>query len=290
MDPEDPLSWEEKFGNFNMVRFGEDELTRPPVLVRPVRRLRVDVLAMMELTSSKDAPRRSVRPGKRAHAIYGFGDASKDGFGASIEVEGKGVVWRSGTWSKSMREESSNYREFRNLVEMIEKLVKGGSLAGHELFLFTDNSTAESAFFRGTSSSEKLFDLMLRLRKIEMEGNLFIHLVHVAGTRMIWSGVDGLSRGDHNAGVMAGEAMLSFVPLSQNAAERSPSLLPWVRSWAAPKDTSKDVKILSPTEWCDPHPSGGTYVWVPPSEPAIFPDSPWHQTSRFIPENVGIRI
>jgi hypothetical protein len=26
------------------------------------------------------------------------------------------------------------------------------------------------------------------------------------------------------------------------------------------------------------------------SEPAIFPESPWHQTSRFIPENVGIRI
>jgi hypothetical protein len=64
MDPEDPLSWEEKFGNFNMVRFGEDELTRPPALVRPVRRLRADVLAMMVLTSSEDAPHRSVRPGK----------------------------------------------------------------------------------------------------------------------------------------------------------------------------------------------------------------------------------
>jgi hypothetical protein len=97
-----------------------------------------------------------------------------------------------------------------------------------------------------------------------MEGNLFIHLVHVAGTRMIWSGIDGLSRGDHNAGVMAGESMLSFVPISQSAAERSSSLLPWVRSWAAPKDQSKKVKILSPTEWCDPHPSKGTYVWMPP--------------------------
>jgi hypothetical protein len=26
------------------------------------------------------------------------------------------------------------------------------------------------------------------------------------------------------------------------------------------------------------------------SEPDIFPESPWHQTSRFIPENIGIRI
>jgi hypothetical protein len=68
---------------------------------------------------------------------------------------------------------------------------------------------------------------------------------------------------------MAGEAMLSFVPLAQNAAERSTSLLPWVRSWASPKKDNKLVKMLSPTEWCDPHPSGGTYVWLPP--PAAAP-------------------
>jgi hypothetical protein len=262
-DPEDPLSWEEKFGNFNLEKFGESESTRPPKRVRPVKRLSWDIQAMLELTDSEDAPKRSVRPGKLAHAIYGFGDASQDGFGASIEIAGKGIVWRSGTWSRTMREESSNYREFRNLVEMIEELVRAGTLRGHELFMFTDNSTAESAFFKGTSSSEKLFNLVLRLRKIEMEGDLFIHLVHVAGTRMIWSGVDGLSRGDHNAGVMAGESMLSFVPLAQSADERSPDLLEWVRSWAE-SHKSGPVKILTPTEWCDPHPSGRTYVWVPP--------------------------
>jgi hypothetical protein len=175
-----------------------------------------------------------------------------------------GVVWRSGAWNGSMPEESFNFRELRNLVEMIESLVAKQTLNGHELFMFTDNSTAESAFFKGTSSSEKLFDLVLRLRKTEMEGNLFIHLVHVAGTRMILSGVDGLSRGDHNTGVMAGESMSSFVPLSQNASERSVALLPWVRSWAEAKDKNKQVKVLSPTEWCDPHPSGETHVWVPP--------------------------
>jgi hypothetical protein len=263
-DPEDPLSWEEKFGNFNVAKFGESEQTRPPARVRPVKRLKKDVQAMMLLTESEDPPAREVRPGLRAQAIYGFGDASKDGFGASVEIEGQGVVWRSGTWSLSMREESSNFREFRNLVEVIESLVSKGALAGHELFMFTDNSTAEAAFFKGTSQSEKLFELVLRLRKIEMEGHLFIHLIHVAGSRMISTGVDGLSRGDHNAGVMAGDSMMSFVPLAQNAAERSAALLPWVKSWASPKDKTKEVKVLSPTEWCDPHPNEGTYVWVPP--------------------------
>jgi hypothetical protein len=289
-DPEDPLSWEEKFGNFNLVKFDEDILTRPSHRVRPVKRLAEDVRAMKELTQTEEAPRRSVRPGKKANAIYGFGDASKDGFGASIEIEGKGIVWRSGTWNLSMRKESSNYREFRNLIEIIESLVARGSLSGHELFMFTDNSTAEAAFFKGTSTSEKLFNLVLRLRKIEMEGNLFIHLVLVSGTRMIWSGVDGLSRGDYNAGVMAGEEMLAFVPLCQSAAERSASLLLWVRSWAAPKDEGDTVKVLSPTEWCESHPNKGTYVWVPPPAAAATAIEWLGQSIHKRPDSVSVHI
>jgi hypothetical protein len=90
LDPEDPLSWEEKFGNNNLSRFGDDSvLTCPPVRVRPVKRLEADVRALLELTSSEDPPHRSVRPGQQAHAIYGFGDASKDGFGVSVEIPGK---------------------------------------------------------------------------------------------------------------------------------------------------------------------------------------------------------
>jgi hypothetical protein len=105
------------------------------------------------------------------------------------------------------------------------------------------------------------------LEKIEMEGSLFIHLVHVSGTPMIWSGVDGLSRGDHNAGVMVGESMLSYVPLLQSTGEHTASLLPLVWSWAAPKDKSKEVKVHSPTKWYNHHLSGGTYIWMPP--PAV---------------------
>jgi hypothetical protein len=130
-DPEDPLSWEEKFGNYNLSKFGPEGIDHPPTRVRSVKRLKDDVHAMMEFTDSDSAPHRLARPGKRAHAIYGFGDASKDGFGASLEIQDKGIVWRSGTWSLSMKEESSNYREFRNLVEMIENLVEKGTLLGH---------------------------------------------------------------------------------------------------------------------------------------------------------------
>jgi hypothetical protein len=82
---------------------------------------------------------------------------------------------------------------------------------------------------------------------------------------MVWSGVNGLSRGDHNAGVVAGESMLSFVPLVQGANERSENLVPWIKSWATrTRGEFKTVKVQTSTEWCDPHQGGGPYFWLPP--------------------------
>ena len=43
--------------------------------------------------------------------------------------------------------------------------------------------------------SRKLFQLVSRLRKIEMEVTLRIQVIHVAGTHMIAQGADGFSRG-----------------------------------------------------------------------------------------------
>ena len=35
--------------------------------------------------------------------------------------------------------------------------------------MFTDNSTAEAAFWKGTSTSPYLFELVLELKQLEME-------------------------------------------------------------------------------------------------------------------------
>jgi hypothetical protein len=56
-------------------------------------------------------------------------------------------------WSAIEEEESSNYRELTNLVEDTELEAEAGNLRQTELFLFTDNSTVESAFYKGSSSS-----------------------------------------------------------------------------------------------------------------------------------------
>ncbi len=64
-----------------------------------------------------------------------------------------------------------------------------------------------------------------------MGGNLKLQVIHIAGTRMIQQGTDGLSHGDFLGGVLAGQDMLSFIPLCKTAIERSGILLDWIREW-----------------------------------------------------------
>ena len=99
-----------------------------------------------------------------------------------------------------------------------------GDLKGVEMFLFTDNSTAESAFYSGGSSSKTLFQFILRLRLLEMRVKCKICLCHCSSTRMIEQGSDGLSRGNLLEGVMKGVYMGHYVPLHFNPLERSPAL------------------------------------------------------------------
>jgi hypothetical protein len=61
-----------------------------------------------------------------------------------------------------------------------------------------------------------------------------LHLVHVAGTRMIAQGTDGLSRGSLLEGVARGEDVLSFIDLAQGAFKRSSTLRDFVQSWIKP--------------------------------------------------------
>ena len=53
------------------------------------------------------------------------------------------VGFRFGTWDQHSSCKSSNYREMRNLVDILEVMPPEGELSGCELFLFADNSPAE---------------------------------------------------------------------------------------------------------------------------------------------------
>lgn len=247
-----------------------------PVSVKVVSRLASDLSSLTLLFGSQEPPRRLVRGAHVSVARYGFGDASGGGFGASWAV-GKRIKWRLGTWGEEESEGSSNLRELKNLVETLETMADDGELRGTECFLFTDNSTAEDAFYNGASSSRTLHDLVVRVKLLEMYSQCKIHLSHVAGTRMIEQGTDGLSRGNISEGSLKGEGMLPFIPIHQDAFVRSPGLVAWLQSWMG-----RDVELLAPEDWyrrghdlvegevevnCDGRPlplkRPGQYVWTP---------------------------
>jgi hypothetical protein len=144
------------------------------------------------------------------------------------------------------------------LVEFTEGKVRDKDLEGCELFIFTDNTTAEAAFWKGTSKSRKLFELVLRLRKLEMENDMIIHVVHVSGKRMIAQGTDGLSRADHLEGVMQGRSMMEYMPLHSDPLEREPRLKPFLESITQ----GLEAKCLSPEGSFDEGHGYGTYIWT----------------------------
>jgi hypothetical protein len=63
-------------------------------------------------------------------------------------------------------------------------------------------------FWKGHSLSPRLNDLALQLCKIEMGGQVQSQIVHVAGTRMILQGSDGLSMGVIMEGAVTGQSIL----------------------------------------------------------------------------------
>jgi hypothetical protein len=233
----------------------------PPTFVEAAPRLGGDMEALQHLFSSAEPPRRKIRGTVVIEVFYGFGDASQTGFCTNFQI-GDQIGYRHGHWCDATSEESSNYRELKNLVDGLEQQVKAGKITGAEVFLFTDNSTAEAVYYKGNSSSRKLFELMLRLRKLEMDASLILHVVHVSGSRMIAEGGDGGSRGDLTQGVMSGKPILDYVPLHLTALDREPKLESWIRSWW--DEERGPLTTLRPEGWFEEGQQDGNFLWVPP--------------------------
>ena len=62
--------------------------------------------------------------------------------------------------------------------------------------MLTNNTIAEAAYQNGTSYSTEFFELVVILIKFDLYHGLKLHLIHVAGTRMIEQGTYSLSRGN----------------------------------------------------------------------------------------------
>jgi hypothetical protein len=250
-------------------------LNNPPEAVRSTEHLRNDIMALSVFFSGLEPPRMQDRSLKVQVVRYGFGDASGTGFGSLIETP-EGTKYRIGVWGYDDQEESSNFREFANVVHTIEEEAVLGNLNRAVIFFFTDNSTVESALYKGNSTSQKLFQLVLRFRKLQFEKGIKVVVSHVSGKRMIAQGTDGVSRGTLSEGVAGGSNMLEFIPLHLTAIDRHPQLEQWLLSWIG-----SDAEVLSPSDWFErghDHDEGfydkngywrirhrkGTFIWVPP--------------------------
>lgn len=224
---------------------------RPTQLdITKVERFLPDLTALKDFFIHEKPPRRLMRAKKVAIVRYGFGDASGGGFGATWDSL-DGVSYRFGIWGSDNSDKSSNFRELNNLVETLELAGDAGDLTGVEIFVMTDNSTAERAYFKGSSTSKLLHQLVHRLRSLELTRGCAIHLIHVAGTRMISQGTDGLSRGNIGEGVMKGISIRDFIPLHQTALERQGHTLEtWLREWTYIEgDTLGTLELLTPFQW-----------------------------------------
>lgn len=257
--------------------FGKEESAAPHV-VRASISLGRDVEALAEIFAPTVVPVVGVRSRHVITVVYGFGDASGTGLGATFTC-GSGLNFRIGVWGSREDPESSNWKEFTNVVESLEEEGREGNLNHSEVFMFTDNSTVESCVSRGSSTSPKLLALVIRLQALSIRVGIKINVIHIAGTRMIAQGTDGVSRGFLGQGVMDGEAMSAFVPIHLSAVERSSAqnLVPWIKEWAG-----TDAIMLNEMGWFEEghdvegwsccadgfsrpviSRGGRTYVWAP---------------------------
>jgi hypothetical protein len=264
-DIEDDLApkWE---GNENVGDKDDPySLSVAPVYVTPVPRLEGDVNAMMNLTETEAPPKVTRRRKQAATICYGVLDASGKGFGYALEIEG--IVYSEyGQWSVELESEHSNYKELKNLVNAVENACAHGRLQETEVYLFTDNFTAECAYYRGGSNtSKKLNGLIFRLWSAQMQFNFDLFVYHIAGTRMITSGIDGLSRGDKSEGIAKGESILRHIPIQLSPTQRSADLKSWLEEsvW---DDKMGKLIWLTPEDWFENLLKEGNFVWdVPPS-------------------------
>jgi hypothetical protein len=269
--------------------------------VRAVPRLKDDVNSLLQLFASARPPRRIPRSRHVLAVWYGYGDASGGGFGSTFTAI-DGLEYTYGVWGDDLAGCSSNFRElfnitaaleakvanipFSNLSHLVSTLEQQVTLTPCcEIYMFTDNAVAEGAFYRGTSSNRCLFDLIIRLKQLELHRQgVQLHLTHVAGTRMQVQGTDALSQGDLTSELMQHRDMLRFAPLHLSSLDHSPYIASWVSTWI-PAGTS--LRVLTPMEWFTvgqgftqgiknadgvwvPDTSGNTSevrLWVPP--PAV---------------------
>ena len=142
--------------------------------------------------------------------------------------------------------------------------------------LVTDNLVVERTLQKGDSSSKNLFELVLRLKGVELTYGCKILVTHVSGSRIIFQGTKVKSRmGRLDMGVSPWESMIRHCPCGKTAIGAQPKLLEELYTWNQTR-----FAILKPRDWFElghdihawrlgskslkyPMITKGYYLWVP---------------------------
>ena len=117
------------FAKFEMDDISESELEEglfgkdasdAPTMVEASVSLMGDLIALSCLFTPLLVPEARVRSSKLITIVYGFGDASGTGLGATFTC-GSGFNFRIGVWGTAEDPESSNWKEFTNVVESLDE-------------------------------------------------------------------------------------------------------------------------------------------------------------------------
>jgi hypothetical protein len=237
-----------------------------PLLTSITSELLAHCEALIELFDG-DLPREVfIRPASASQFRYYVGDASAEGLGGATQFPDGTIRGRRGVWDPKFAEGGSNLREATNQVNHLIREIRTGIHDGCELWAFTDNAVWSAVWLKGLSTAKHLFDLVLRLRIECRLHEVYLHVCHISGDRMIESGVDGWSRGDFETGISLGHDLRNYLPLAMNCFDvAQATIIPWLRSWM--KDDYSGP--LSPEGWFWEGHLPGVHIWAPPPAAAL---------------------
>ena len=110
-----------------------------------------------------------------------------------------------------------------------------------ELLAFTNNFGLERVYYKGTSKSPLLFEIVLCLQRVQIKRGLLPHVVHIAVTSMIKNGIYGLSQGNNLGGMTR---------------VLDSGLKPRLRSWSG-----ENLMKMQPSDWFELQ--GDNFLWEP---------------------------
>jgi hypothetical protein len=221
---------------------------------------------MRRLFNSEEPRVSLVRPRERKDLRYACGDASAEGFAEAVQYPDLLVGERDGLWLPEFSEKSSNLREALNIANKLKLDIAQGKHDGCEFWQATDNAVWSAVCNKGMSSARHLFDLLVEIKVLCHEHEVFFHCFHISGERMIATGIDGLSRGDKESGIALGYDLRNFLPLATPAFDvKDNKLEDWCKYWMG-TDYSPPVEPLS---WFHEMHKPGIHLVAPPPAAAL---------------------